>query len=120
MVKRILVVDDDDMVRQTTKDILESAGYEVVTAINGKDALEKLKTEKVDLALVDFNMPEMNGLEFCRAVKSSTLDLKIAMLTASGYTRERDAEITALGVLAYVRKPFTARELLNWVKRLLG
>ncbi len=116
-----MVVDDDEMVRQTTKDILQNAGYEVVTAVNGKNALEKLKTEKVDLALVDFSMPEMNGLEFCRAVRGwAAPELKIAMLTASGYTRERDAETSELGITVYIRKPFTSRELLDWMKRLLG
>ena len=70
--KRILVVDDSSLVRLYYRDALEKAGFEVEQAINGIEAMEKVLAQPFDLAIVDVNMPRMDGFSFLRALRSSS------------------------------------------------
>lgn len=117
--KRVLVIDDDEMARETTKDVLQHAGFSVASVDNAKDAIALLEREKFDLVLVDYQMPVMNGIEFCRVLRSKDTVTKIALLTASGYSRDVDAEISGLGA-EFIRKPFMSSELISRVRRLVG
>jgi two-component system KDP operon response regulator KdpE len=106
---RILVVDDDPQIRRVLKVTLAGQGFEVDDARNGEVALEKLRDTRFDLLLLDINMPGMNGLEVCRAIRASS-EVAIIMLTV----RDDEADtVEALdaGSDDYVTKPFKPSEL---------
>lgn len=106
---RALVVDDSAVIRTVLTRILAGLGFEVASAVNGKEALAKLaSSDRPDLTLVDWNMPEMNGYEFIRAVRSDERwrDMPIMMVTTE---TEMDQVVRALaaGANEYLMKPFT-------------
>ena len=104
MKKRILVVDDDAMNLMLTKRILEKE-YNVLLAESGKEALLKMKGEKIDLILLDIAMPEMNGIETFERMKEISVDIPVIFLTASGYEDDVRSAIR-LGAVNYLKKPF--------------
>lgn len=79
---RILVVDDDPSMCETLSDILEDKGYEVTTANDGREAVEKTKQKEFGLVLMDIKMPKMNGVEACKIMRSERPDMKIILMTA--------------------------------------
>ncbi|MFD1671366.1 response regulator YycF [Agrilactobacillus yilanensis] len=114
MAKKILVVDDEKPISDIVKFNLEKEGYEVVTAYDGEEAVEKVEAEEPDLILLDLMLPKMDGLEVARQVRKKR-DTPIIMLTA------KDSEIDKvlgleLGADDYVTKPFSNRELVARVK----
>ncbi|HAC62939.1 MAG TPA: diguanylate cyclase response regulator [Cyanothece sp. UBA12306] len=113
----ILIVDDISKNIQLLIEILDSLGYATTFAIGGKQALERVKIVKPDLILLDLMMPEINGIEVCRIIKSEeeTADIPILFLTASN---EKDHLLQAFeeGAVDYVTKPFKTSELLARVK----
>lgn len=119
--ERILVADDTQLMLQIIKDKLDEAGYEVVTAENGKEAWEKALANPPDLAILDVMMPIMTGWEVCRYLRQHSLTnaLPIILLTARGEEEDRVAGLE-LGADDYVVKPFSANELLARVKAILA
>ncbi|GAB4462114.1 MAG: hypothetical protein Fur0044_53720 [Anaerolineae bacterium] len=120
MSKRILIVDDEVNIVISVEFLLEQAGYYVRVAHNGEEGLERVATFEPDLVLLDVMMPRLNGFDVCQRIRQNPAwqNIKIIMLTAKG----REAEITkglALGANAYIIKPFSTRELLAEVKRIL-
>ena len=115
MIKRILVVDDDAMNLMLTKRILEKE-YNVLLAESGKEALLKMKGEKIDLILLDIAMPEMNGIETFERMKEISVDIPVIFLTASGYEDDVRSAIR-LGAVNYLKKPFFPKELLKRVAK---
>ena len=115
MKKRILVVDDDAMNLMLTKRILEKE-YDVLLAQSGKEALLKMKGEKIDLILLDIAMPEMNGIETFERMKEISVDIPVIFLTASGYEDDVRSAIR-LGAVNYLKKPFFPKELLKRVAK---
>lgn len=115
MKKRILVVDDDTMNLMLTKRILEKE-YDVLLAQSGKEALEKMKGEEIDLVLLDIAMPEMNGIETFERMKEIAAELPVIFLTASGYEDDVMNAIR-LGAANYLKKPFFPKELLKRVAK---
>ena len=113
MKKRILVVDDDTMNLMRTKMILVQE-YEVVLAESGPEALKKLKDERVDMALLDIDMPGMNGIETFEHMKDFAADIPVIFLTASGLEEDVVSAIR-LGAVNYLKKPFRPRELMKRV-----
>jgi DNA-binding response OmpR family regulator len=116
--QRILVVDDDPAIRRLVKTKLESAGYDVLTADSGVDALAVIgRSGMPHLAIVDINMPLMNGFDFCEAVQQFS-DLPVIMLSAQD---EEDTIIKSISHYAedYITKPFSPRELVARVERVL-
>jgi len=106
---KFLVVDDSPTMRRIVKNTLKGLGYEeVVEAEDGKDALTKLYAEPVDFIITDWNMPNMNGLEFVKAVKDddSLATLPILMVTTRG-NKTDILEAMQAKVSSYVIKPFT-------------
>ena len=114
---RILVVDDDDLVRTVTVRTLERAGFSVGTAVNGKAALEWLEAEgSPELVLLDMAMPVMAGPETFRRARA--LDPELRVLLASGFTAPEEAQaLLDEGALGLVEKPFAANDLLLAVER---
>ena len=113
MSKCILVVDDDAMNLKRTKMILERQ-YKVLLAESGREALDKIKTEEIDLVLLDIAMPAMDGLETFQHMKEASVDVPVIFLTASGYEDDVKTAIS-LGAVNYLKKPFFPQELLKRV-----
>ena len=114
---RILIVDDDAMAREILKRILEHAGYEVMTAGSGPEALRKLHEGIPHLVVVDLMMPEMDGFELCRRIKSH-LDVPIVILSAVAAI---ESKVEGLQMYAedYIVRPFEKEELVARVQRVL-
>ena len=115
MKKRILVVDDDGMNLSRTKIIL-GKDYDVLLASSGMECLAVLKTEKVDMVLLDIDMPEMNGIETFEHIKNRQEEITVIFLTASGYENDVLSAIN-LGAVNYLKKPFFPQELLKRVAK---
>jgi two-component system, OmpR family, response regulator RpaB len=115
--RKILIVDDEAMIRRILSTRLAMVGYEVVIASNGTEALEVFDKEKPDLVVLDVMMPQMNGLEVCEELRKFT-DVPIIMLTALGDVADR---ITGLqmGADDYVPKPFSPKELEERINAIL-
>jgi len=109
MARTILVVDDETTLRETLVEALEMEGYRAIPAADGREALERFRTLKPDLVLLDVMLPELSGVEVCRILRAESA-VPIIMLTA------KDAEVDKvvgleLGADDYVTKPFSLREL---------
>ncbi|WP_457668285.1 response regulator [Thiolapillus sp.] len=117
---QVMIVDDSLSAREAAAIVLERAGYRVATAIDGFDAMKKIEQEMPALALVDMEMPNMNGIELTRHIKASTewQDLPVVMLTSRSTPKHRQMAEVA-GVDAYVTKPFDEADLLNTMQRLI-
>ena len=115
MRKRILVVDDDAMNLKRTRMILEKH-YNVLLADSGREALSKIKSEKIDLILLDIAMPIMDGIETFKRMKDSSVEIPVIFLTASGYEDDVKTAIS-LGAVNYLKKPFFPKELLKRVAK---
>jgi len=117
--KKILAVDDEKHIVRLVQVNLERAGYTVVTANDGKEALEKVQTENPDLVVLDVMMPYMDGFEVLQNLRRNpaTRDIPVIMLTA----KAQDADVFKgwqSGVDCYLTKPFNPMELLSFVKRI--
>ena len=114
----ILVVDDDDRIRDLVKQYLNERNYLVTTAIDAEDALEKVKIIKFDLIVLDIMMPGKSGLDFTKENKNN-LYTPIILLTAKGETEERIHGLE-VGADDYLSKPFEPKELLLRIKNILN
>ena len=119
MPKKILAVDDERHIVRLVEVNLQRAGYDVVTAFDGREALEKVKAENPDLIVLDVMMPYMDGFEVLKTLKAdpSTAEIPVIMLTA----KAQDADVFRgwqSGVDCYLTKPFNPMELLTFVKRI--
>jgi len=115
---RILVADDDKNIRRLFTAVLENAGYTVVTAENGEEALRLLDTERIDLAVVDVMMPVMDGYELTRELRSAREDLPILMVSARQLAEDRRQGFLS-GTDDYVTKPVDEEELILRIRALL-
>ncbi|MFY9584834.1 MAG: response regulator transcription factor [Candidatus Acidiferrales bacterium] len=113
----ILVVDDEPQIRRVMRTTLTAAGYSIVEARSGEEALEKIRNVRADLILVDINMPGLDGLETCRAIRSGS-DVPIIMLTVRNTERDKVLALDA-GADDYVVKPFGVEELLARIRAAL-
>lgn len=120
MTPRILACDDESFITRSISMKLAKAGYEVVTAADGQQALDLIRTSSPDLLITDCQMPRMNGLELCRQLRAdpATANLPVILLTAKGYELDRDEVQLNLRVQHIVAKPFSPRELLKLVDEL--
>lgn len=111
---KILVVDDERLIRNVIREYLENEKYEVVEAENGFDALRVLETNKVDLIILDIMMPRMDGFETLKEIRK-TKDTPVIMLSAM---KEEEDKLSSfnLGVDDYITKPFSPKELVARVK----
>ena len=121
LAKRILIVDDEPNILLSLEFLMKRAGYAVALARDGAEALTALDGEPPDLMLLDVMMPELDGYEICAhaRVRPAWDTTRIVMLTARGREAERERGRT-LGADAYIIKPFSTRELVLQVQRMLG
>jgi CheY-like chemotaxis protein len=115
--KRILVVDDEDSIRLLLRDELTEAGYEVITASNGEEALALIEQSKPDLITLDIKMPHMDGAEFLRRIRQIHRDLPVVIFTAYDDFRQ-DFRLWASDV--FVTKSSDLGELKQRISHLLG
>jgi len=109
-----MIVDDDPQIRRVLRTALVAQGYEASDARNGEEALEKLRAGKMDLVILDINMPGMSGLETCRMIRS-TSDIPIIMLTVRDAESDKVEALDA-GADDYMTKPFSSPELLARIR----
>ncbi|MGA2985298.1 MAG: response regulator [Terriglobia bacterium] len=112
---RALIIDDSKAMRSILARMLRALEFEVVEAANGREAMERLQANgKFDLALVDWNMPEMNGFEFVRAVRAKQMyDGVLLMMVTTETEMENVVRALAAGANEYVMKPFTPEVILE-------
>lgn len=121
MAKRILIVDDSASVRQVQSFVLSSAGYQVVEAVDGADALIKLGGSPVHLVLTDLHMPNLDGVGLIRAIRSSAAHRLTPVVMITTESREsRKQEGRDAGATGWIVKPFTPDQLLAVVRRVMG
>jgi len=115
----ILVVDDDDGVRENLAELFELVGYSILTAGSASEALNKLADHDVDLLLTDYRMPGPNGVELIESARRVKPGLRAILMTAFGDSFT-EIESVRRGAIGYVNKPFEADEITNLVSRILG
>lgn len=115
---KIMIVDDEDAVRQSLRRSLAFNSFEVVEAVDGQVALDLMPEEHPDLIILDVMMPRVDGFEVCRSLRSQGYDVPILMLTAKDGVSERVAGLDA-GADDYLPKPFALEELLARVRSLI-
>ena len=121
MAKRILVVDDEARVVAVIQKRLESAGFEVITAMDGTEALMKARSEKPDLILLDLILPKLNGYQVCSILKRDSTYKQIPILMLTARSQENDVdEWMRVGADAYMIKPFKGEMLLWQIEQLLA
>ncbi len=118
MQKRLLVVDDDDEIRELLEFDLSQSGYFVDTAADGIDGLDKALTSSYDLVLLDVMMPKMNGYDVCKNIRKTKPELPILLLTAKGAISDKTTGFDS-GADDYIVKPFDVQEVLLRVRALL-
>jgi len=121
MSKKILVADDEPYVLRSIEYTLSRAGYHVVTAVDGAEALEKAVAEAPDLVFLDIQMPRMDGNEVCKKLREDPdkKALPIIVITAKGQESERLFSLQC-GATDYITKPYSPRKMLERVKEILG
>jgi twitching motility two-component system response regulator PilH len=120
MTQKILIVDDSPTELTLMGNPLREAGYMVVTAIDGEDAINKVVSESPDLVVLDVVMPKKNGFQVCREIRTRLAkpDLPVIMLTTKNEASDKFWGLKQ-GANEYMAKPFSSQDLLSTVKRLL-
>ena len=118
---KILIAEDEPDIRELVTFMLKFAGYEVVAASNGEDAVRTASRERPDLVLMDVRMPRMTGYDACRMMKANPnlRDVPVVFLSAKGQESEIQSGLEA-GAEAYLLKPFSPAELTNRVRGILS
>ena len=120
MAKKILLVDDEPLVIKVLASRLKANGYEVITAYEGKEGLEKARGEKPDLVILDLRLPGINGYEICSQLKKDAAFSNIPVIIITGSTDSGDRELAENALAdAFIVKPFDRETLLFKIKELL-
>ena len=120
MGKRILVIEDEQLITRSLKKLLEKAGYDADIVSNGQDALEKIKTKDFDLIVSDIMMPDMDGIETIKKIRESLKEQgkeAIPEILITGYANEEKYKSAVdLKVAGYIYKPFDTSDFLEAIK----
>lgn len=117
--RRILIVDDEDDLRELLSQVLHTQGYEVQSAINGEEAIALLTHQSFDLALLDIQMPKINGIQVLRHIRENSPSTKAIMLT--GYADLKNAmEASEFGAQDFISKPYKLDDVLSTIRRVLN
>ncbi|TMK31136.1 MAG: response regulator [Alphaproteobacteria bacterium] len=120
MTKRILVVEDTEDNRQIIRDLMTSAGYELIEAVDGIEGVAAAEREKPDLILMDIQLPGIDGYEATRRIRGIPALAKVPIIAVTSYALSGDeAKTRAAGCDGYVAKPFSPRQLLAKVREFL-
>jgi len=111
---RILVIDDEEMLRELMCIMLASNGYTVTACKNGKEGIQYFRSGNYDIILTDLKMPEMSGFEVAEAIRQLDLDVPIALVTANAPSLS-SMEVKRFGIDILLAKPFTLKQLTNLV-----
>ncbi len=114
--KVILVIDDDKSIRETVKDVLEDEGYKVLTAESGANGIKICKNNKVDIAIIDIWLPQMDGITVLQEIKKIDRDIKSIVISAHGSVQTA-VESLKLGAIDYLEKPLSLSNLIDAVKK---
>jgi two-component system cell cycle response regulator DivK len=120
MSKRILVVEDHEDNRRILRDLLTSAGYEMVEAVTGEEGVAMAEMHRPDLILMDIQLPELNGYEATRRIKADPALRPIPIIAVTSYALSGDDVMAyKAGCAAYITKPFSPRQLLAKIREYL-
>ena len=117
--KKILIVDDEEVIRRVLRGLLKKEGYEVIEAEDGETGVELAKKEDPDVILMDLTMPVMGGLQACRLLKKDEKTKNIPVLVITALGGENKTEAINAGIDDFVSKPFDAEEISIRVKSML-
>ena len=115
--RTVLIVDDDEPIRSLLDVFFEQAGYDVVTAETGEQALERFEAGRFHLVMLDYYMPGMNGLEVASAIHARDPEVTIAMITGMAHTLAH-VDLASVGIVRMFSKPFDLYEIAAWVQHL--
>ena len=121
---RILVIDDNEAFKKMTCEILKSEGYEVLSASHGKEGIKLCRMQPVDLIVTDLLMPDMDGIETIRELRSASPDSKVIVVSGGGAAGSGDEYLESVQVMFDIKhtfsKPFDMDQFLQAVKELIG
>jgi DNA-binding response OmpR family regulator len=117
--KRVLVIDDDKIIRILLTKLLQMEGFEVIFAESGAQGLKTLKDEEVDVILMDYTLGGMTALDLLEIMKSNQIEKPVIILSAFDKS-ELSKSTSGLGVKDVIQKPFTNQELIEKVKRIVN
>ena len=121
MSKRILIVEDQEDLRGVLRDLLSGSGYAVVEAQDGQDGVDKAKSERPDLILMDIQLPLIDGYEATRQIKADPTLAKTPIIAVSSFAMKGDEQkARAAGCDHYVTKPYSPLQLLRAIRGILG
>ncbi len=119
--KKILVVDDDPYILMSLEFLMKKNGFDVMVARNGTEALDLVEKQLPDLVLLDIMMPDVDGYEICKHIKSSKKLKEAKVVFMSAKSKEADIKKGYdLGASLYITKPFSTREMMKQIKELIG
>ena len=118
--KRILIVDDEPFILKSLSFVLTKEGFQVETATNGLEAMDKIQLKKPDVVFLDIMMPKMNGIEFCQWIRKDAVlrDIYVIILTARGQEVDREKGYS-IGADEYMTKPFSPAGVVQRIKEIL-
>lgn len=118
-IRRILVVDDSEVERENLRSIVSAENYDIMTAISGKDALEKVKQFNPDMIFMDIVMPEMDGFATCRELTKNAETKSIPVIFVSSKNQEADKVWAQLqGAVGYITKPYLKDQIIEQINAL--
>jgi len=120
MAKTVLIVDDSESIREVVNFTLENAGYNVIVAIDGQDAIKHFDGKTIDLLLTDLHMPNMNGIELIREVRKIEAYTRIPILFLTTESqRDKKMEAKDAGATGWIIKPFIPAKLLDAIVKVM-